>query len=254
MLKHLGRPSPATVIACLALFFAVAGGSAMALQGKNTVDSGDIKKGQVKTSDIANNAVTTKKIKANNVRSGDIANGQVRTADIARAEALHVVGPGQLGTGGQNDCIWSTSDPAFPIPPFHFGSPGYYKDALGYVHLTGVLFPVDGPGGDANCGGSGAEVSEDAIAFILPPGYRPANDVLSSGGGGGAVVIGTTPLVSPSYSFPAGAVASPSTATPMLLNGINFEPAGLAGGIPRRGADAPVAGDGDMQDFANLFG
>ena len=55
----LRRPSPTTVIACLALFFAVAGGSAIALKGRNSVDSGDIKPKAVKTSDIANNAVTT---------------------------------------------------------------------------------------------------------------------------------------------------------------------------------------------------
>ena len=98
MLKKLGRPSPAIVIACLALFFAVAGGSAIALQGSNTVDSGDIKPKAVKTSDIANNAVTTKKIKNNHVRAadiqnnavgtGEIRNGQVRNGDIVPAEAL----------------------------------------------------------------------------------------------------------------------------------------------------------------------
>src|SRR6187455_2148954 len=93
------RTNPSTVIACLALFFAVAGGSAIALKGKNTVDSGDIKKGQVKTSDLANNAVTTKKIK----------NGQVRPADLAADEAFHKVGtPGNpsFGNGGEGDCLW----------------------------------------------------------------------------------------------------------------------------------------------------
>ena len=74
------RPNPTTVIACLALFFAVAGGSAIALQGRNSVDSGDIKKGNVKTSDIRNNAVTTKKIKNNHVRAADIQNNAVGPA------------------------------------------------------------------------------------------------------------------------------------------------------------------------------
>src|ERR671916_3119764 len=95
------RPSPATVIACLALFFAL-GGSAIALQGRNSVNSGDIKPKAVKTSDIANNAVTTRKIKNNHVRAadiqnnavgtGEIRNGQVRTGDIAPAENIHLVG------------------------------------------------------------------------------------------------------------------------------------------------------------------
>ena len=118
MFKKLGRPSPATVIACLALFFAVAGGSAIALPGRNSVDSGDIKPKAVKTSDIANNAVTTKKIKNNHVRAADIQNnavgtgeirdGQVRTGDLAAQEAFHLVGqPGEpaFSNGVEGDCL-----------------------------------------------------------------------------------------------------------------------------------------------------
>src|ERR671917_146835 len=145
-----GRPSPTTVIACLALFFAIAGGSAIALQGRNSVDSGDLKRNAVKTSDIANNAVTTRKIRNNHVRTGDIRNGQVRPADIAPAENVHLVGTAgnaPFGNGGEGDCIWSATPPS-PLP-YRLGAPGYYKDSLGFVHLTGVVFAQDGPGGDA---------------------------------------------------------------------------------------------------------
>ena len=45
------RPSPAFVLATIALLVAL-GGSAIALPGKNSVDSGDIKNGQVKTKDM----------------------------------------------------------------------------------------------------------------------------------------------------------------------------------------------------------
>src|SRR5918998_4949469 len=113
------RPSPTTTIACLALFFAIAGGSAIALQGRNSVDSGDIKAKAVKTSDIANNAVTTKKIKNNHVRGGDIQNnavgsgeirnGQIAAADVANQQAYQIVGQaGQptFNTGGEGDCLW----------------------------------------------------------------------------------------------------------------------------------------------------
>jgi hypothetical protein len=41
------------VVGYIALFFALTGG-AYAIQGKNTVDSGDIRKGQVKSTDVAN--------------------------------------------------------------------------------------------------------------------------------------------------------------------------------------------------------
>ena len=58
-MKYLmrARPSPAMVVALIALFIAL-GGTAVALSGKNTVQSDDIGPGaQVKAADIANDAV-----------------------------------------------------------------------------------------------------------------------------------------------------------------------------------------------------
>ena len=55
-LKRL--PSPGLVVGVVALIAALSG-TAIALPGKNTVDSGDIKKGAVKTSDIARGTVRT---------------------------------------------------------------------------------------------------------------------------------------------------------------------------------------------------
>jgi hypothetical protein len=47
----VGKPSPGLVVACVALIVALAG-TALALPGRNTVDSGDIKNGQVKPADL----------------------------------------------------------------------------------------------------------------------------------------------------------------------------------------------------------
>jgi hypothetical protein len=59
-LKRL--PSPGLVVGVVALIAALSG-TAIALPGKNTVDSGDIKKGAIKTSDIARGAVTDAKFR-----------------------------------------------------------------------------------------------------------------------------------------------------------------------------------------------
>ena len=75
------RPSPAMAVAFVALLAALSG-TAVALPGKNTVDSGDIKNGAVGTKDIKNDAVATKDIKNNNVRSGDVRNDTLTGADI----------------------------------------------------------------------------------------------------------------------------------------------------------------------------
>jgi hypothetical protein len=75
------------VIAYLALFFALTG-TAMALPGTNSVDSGDIINGQVKSVDIANEKVNTGDLQDNQVRSSDVrddtlTNGGLGAADLA---------------------------------------------------------------------------------------------------------------------------------------------------------------------------
>jgi hypothetical protein len=80
------------VVGYVALFFALSA-SAYALPGTNTVDTGDIVNGQVRspdigagqvgTTDLANNSVNSLKVANNSVTGGDIANGKVSVLDLA---------------------------------------------------------------------------------------------------------------------------------------------------------------------------
>jgi len=70
------RPSPGTTLAFVALTAALSG-TAIALPGTNSVDSGDIKNKQVKRTDLANNAVTSSKVKDGSLRSKDFKAGQL---------------------------------------------------------------------------------------------------------------------------------------------------------------------------------
>ena len=71
-----GRPSAGTLIGIVALVFAMTG-AAIALPGRNSVDSGDIKK--------------------NAVRSADIKNGQVKAPDVNAGSVDGLFGVGLLG-------------------------------------------------------------------------------------------------------------------------------------------------------------
>ena len=256
------RLSPTTVIACLALFFAIAGGSAIALQGRNSVDSGDIKAKAVKTSDIANNAVTTKKIKNNHVRAGDIQdnavgtgeirNGQIAAADIGNQEAYQVVGQaGQpaFNNGVEGDCLWVN----VVSPPIQLNPVSFYKDGFGRVKLAGAAQSVGGAGGDGMCGGAGAEANEDGFIFVLPEAYRPANDELrlnAAGGAGAILLVGNTPIVSGTGTLPAGAVYDLTSTDTVVLDGVEFRAMNTGSGLTRRGA----RGTGDLPaSVAGLF-
>jgi hypothetical protein len=184
------KPSPAMAVAFIALLAALSG-TAVALPGKNSVDSGDIKNNAVRTQDIRNGNVTTKDVKNNNLRSNDIRNntltgndvnegslGQVPSANsansastantantaniannIAPPEGFHEVGaPGEPQF--QNGCTKLPS----AIPGVEAENPGFYKDREGVVHLKGIF---------DNCNPAG-----NGIVFNLPPGYRPANNRL----------------------------------------------------------------------------
>jgi hypothetical protein len=117
MLKRIPRPSPGLVIASLALFAALAG-VAGALPGKNTVNSGDVKKDALKGKDIKEStlklpaaAVTGEKVAANSLTGADINYGShVVTANNPEgADGAEASCPaGQIATGGGAD----SADPA----------------------------------------------------------------------------------------------------------------------------------------------
>jgi hypothetical protein len=73
------RPSPAMIVAFIALCVALAG-TATALPGRNKVRSDDIARGAVRASDIASKAVRTKHIKGRSVTRSKIANRAINSA------------------------------------------------------------------------------------------------------------------------------------------------------------------------------
>ncbi|MGH2920067.1 MAG: hypothetical protein ACRDLS_15915 [Solirubrobacteraceae bacterium] len=76
----VSRPRASMVVAFVALVAALSG-SAAALPGKNTVDSRDIKNGQVKRADINNGAVSSAKVKDGSLRAQDFRPGQLPKGD-----------------------------------------------------------------------------------------------------------------------------------------------------------------------------
>lgn len=70
------RPRAGTTIAFVALMAALSG-TAVALPGKSSVDSGDIKNKQVMKADLASDAVTSSKVKNSSLLASDFKSGEL---------------------------------------------------------------------------------------------------------------------------------------------------------------------------------
>jgi hypothetical protein len=75
------KPSPAMAVAFVALLAALSG-TAIALPGSNTVNSGDIKNNTIRSKDIRNGTVAGRDVKNGSVKSADVGNDSLTGTDI----------------------------------------------------------------------------------------------------------------------------------------------------------------------------
>jgi len=172
----LRRPSPALIVACIALFAALGGVSYGLATG--SIDSREIRDNTIRSKDVRNNSVYTRDLRNNDVRDIDIRNGTIKGRDVARAtltgDNVNMAKLGQVpdaaALGGVPAADYArAAEPVHLIgaggePPFGAGfsanggadlAPGFWR-AVGTVWLQGTV--AGGPG----------------VAFTLPVGYRPA--------------------------------------------------------------------------------
>jgi hypothetical protein len=168
---RLRRPSPALVIACLALFISLGGVSYGFATGE--IDGREIKNGAVTNLDIRNGTITTKDLRNNEVRGADIRNSTIGGRDVAfntlggndiKESTLAKVPDADNVDGVDSSAFVRKEAPAFTALTLSGGAatvsgetaPGFDVDTSGYVHLQGTFL-----------GGTGT-------AFTLPAGFRPA--------------------------------------------------------------------------------
>ena len=100
MIRIRRKPSPALIVAILALIVAMAGGAYAAAVPKNSVGPKQLKKNAVKTGKIVNGAVTSDKIANSAVASGKIADKAVTSGKFF----LSVVSNQNIGPVAGSTC------------------------------------------------------------------------------------------------------------------------------------------------------
>jgi hypothetical protein len=185
LVRLVRRPSPATVISCIALFVTLGGVSYGV--ATSSIDSREIADGTVRGKDVRNNNLTTSDLRNNDVRGIDIRNNTIRGRDLAAktltddqidesklTQVAGAVNAAQLGGLPAGEYARSAQEPVRIVgapgqPEFEPGfvpapgdrlPPGFWQDSLGVVHLQGTV--------------SG----EIGHAFTLPSSYRPAGSAV----------------------------------------------------------------------------
>jgi hypothetical protein len=103
MRKFLRRPSPAMIVACLALLVALGGTSVAAVNqlGRNTVDTPQLVNGAVTNPKIRNNAINSSKVANRSLLRSDFAPGQLPAGPVGPQGPAGPTGPaGAAGAAG----------------------------------------------------------------------------------------------------------------------------------------------------------
>jgi hypothetical protein len=231
-LRRVGSAvSPTALLIALLALVLTAGGVGYAA---GQIGTNQIKNKAITAKKIKNNAVTAKKIKKNSVTGDKIKDGTVAITDLPAQEAQHAA---TLGNGGEGDCIWQGGSAVLP----GLGSPTFRKDRFGTVHLTGIAVGSDGPGGDGVCDAGAPGQASDAIVFTLPAGYIPAKTLYLTTGSDIFFIVGAAGLSFLGLVLPPGAVASGPDG--VLLDNVDYEPAGSGVVIPKMAASGRVDGN-----------
>jgi hypothetical protein len=167
--KHrLSRPSPALIVAIIALIISMGGtGYAAFTLPNNSVGTKQLKNGSVTAAKVKRHSLTGAQIDLKKLgtvptartasptgRAGGALAGEYPNPFIRPAEPVHLVGgPGQPPF----DVQWSNVGNGFQPA-------GFYKDPFGTVHLQGDVTRPD-------------PSSTHAVIFVLPAGYCPAGGI-----------------------------------------------------------------------------
>lgn len=205
--KGLSRLSYANVMATIAVFLSLGGVTYAITLPRNSIRTKHIRAGAVTAKKIAKNAVDGSKIKDFSLLASDFKAGQLPGG--AKGDPGSQGPPGAAGVTPVSESwreVGTAGQPAFQnnwtngTASFH--SAAFYKDALGVVHLRGLV-----------TGGTAPAI------FALPIGYRPPellyHPATNTNGGPGEVLISpsTGDVNRNSFTTPSGSFS---------LEGISF--------------------------------
>lgn len=176
------RPSPALIIACVALFAALTGSAIAAGLTKDSVRSSHILNGTVRTVDLRDNAVNSAKIAPDQVGAEEIAENAVSSPEVAPDSlAAGDLAPNSVTSSEVADQSLTADD----LAPDSVGASEIQTDAVGAAELAAnavnatefgtVTLRTSAPQAIANGANGSVSVTCAAGEQVLSGGGQPAN-------------------------------------------------------------------------------
>jgi len=179
MRKYVHRPSPAMVVACIALLVALGGTSVAAVSqlARNSVGPRQLQFGAVTNPKIRNNAVTSAKVRNRSLLRADFAPGQLPAGPTGPQGPAGPAGP--AGAAGPAGVIGPITVRSQSVP---------VADALDNdAYTTGEATAQCNAGERAVSGGAGWSDSDPGLELFigrLVPVLNPTNQVVGFRGSG----------------------------------------------------------------------
>jgi hypothetical protein len=189
------RPSPAMVIALIALFVSL-GGTAAALSGSNTVFSDDIKDNEVRSADVRDDTLSAGGLAAADLKPGSVgtseaANSSLTGTDIVESSLGEVPSATLGGLGGQSPLSASCDPESTSFTACAAGS--IDLPAPSRVLIIGQIRAEPDTGG-GNGGGSCGVVSDLAGGLTPIPVFVNGGQTDAIGISGVTDVVGPGPI------------------------------------------------------------
>jgi hypothetical protein len=246
-------------------------GTAIALPGKNTVDSGDIKNGQVKGKDIGRNAVTGAKVKNGALTGAEARDNSLTGADIIESSLGQVPSAAHAGSAdaatnarhagsadtATNAAHASNSDQLGGSPPSAFFAASKVKtfnEKLAFGQ-TQTLFSAGTLTFSAKCVQNATDpdggLASDFVALLVATSQD--GGILTNGKGVGLSGTGPTDFLNTDTTEAASAVAWVSTTSGNSYGAIENNASGYGMQVVDPNGVAVIFPDG-LTGAVNLFG
>jgi hypothetical protein len=187
--KLLKKPSPALVVACLALFLAGTGTGAAVVNAlpRNSVGTAQLRNSAVVASKIAKNAIVSSKVKNGSLKAVDFATGQLPKGEVGPAGPAGAKGEkGDPGEPGPSDAYSKWLNGPVPLPASMGTLTSLSLPQAGKYVIWGKLYVASGAASVVCQLVAGGDYDESAVLGSTQPLTLSLNVVHDFSGAGSA--------------------------------------------------------------------